>query len=400
MAFRSDDVELAREAWRPWIVVAAMVAATVLFALALLFVGKAAGLGVVVASGAAIGLLLRAPPFRRGAVLAQRDGLWFNDRMVVGRAQLSTAEVDGHHVRLERSDRQGTIRLRARSARDARAVVEALELDAAHAAARFLIDGGARTFGPMVVAATGAVAALVGALAPSTVIAIIGALAFIGVILRALLERASVSVGTDGILIERYGRGRFVAFRDIVRVQSIQADPEYVTGSRSWAYLQIALSSGGNIRVAVEQPHSKSEHERIAPALVQRINEAMRLADHRPSAGLDERIVQRSGRTPAQWLASLRALAAPAAYRMRALSEEGLWRILGDPRCEASARVGALVALQSLTRGRDRERLRIAVETIAEPRLQRIMRVAAAAEEDDALLAALEEVEQQDDTAS
>jgi hypothetical protein len=394
MAFRAEDVKLAREEWRPWVLGLLIAVGTVLFGLALWFSGKGAGLVVLVAFCVAVAWYLWRGPPRRGHAVADRDGLSFEGRKLVGRAQLSSAQVIGSGVRLERGDRPGVIRLEAQSPRDARALVEALELGAAHKAARFPLEGGGLTFGPLVIGVAGAFAVFAGAVSRSAwapLLLVIGVLVVAGVIVRAVIERPSVSVGVDGILTERYLRRRFIAFREVARVSSRDAEPGYVAGAKSWVYLELALHSGDVVRIPIEQPSGKAEL--MAPALLHRVREAARVTAREPSNVLDQRAVGRGGQSAGEWLDRLRAFGAAPGYRRGATSDETLWRILDDAHAEASARLGAAVALRFMRRT-NHQRLRIATETVADPRLQHALRVAAAAADDAELLAALDELEE------
>jgi hypothetical protein len=189
--------------------------------------------------------------------------------------------------------------------------------------------------------------------------------------------RVRVDVGSDGVMLRRLGERRFVSFRELESA-SVEGRAIVLTLARTGE--RVTLSGG----MSQEQAASRE-------ALVRRIEEAR--AMHADAGdgdlGAAEAFVAPGGRTVDRWLREVRALARARDYREARVDTERLWRMLTDASAPPATRVGAAVALSSANDGETRERLRVASETCADPRLRVALGCVADGADDDEIEAAL-----------
>jgi hypothetical protein len=139
-----------------------------------------------------------------------------------------------------------------------------------------------------------------------------------------------------------------------------------------------------------------------AQALVERIKEVVADARRDPgeestSAVAIEGVRARLGRmtrTTGEWLNALRALGAGvvATHRVAPVAPETFLRVVEDSTAKPTERAAAAIALMSSDDEGMRTRVRIASETVVEPKL-RVALATALAEDDEALFAAVEALE-------
>jgi hypothetical protein len=87
----------------------------------------------------------------------------------------------------------------------------------------------------------------------------------------------------------------------------------------------------------------------------------------------------RGGRTVREWLTDLRTVR-EAHYRVAAIHDEDLLRVLSDPKADESVRAAAAICLAK----NDGEKVRIAADDVAEPKLRAA--IDAALDDDEAKL--------------
>lgn len=210
-------------------------------------------------------------------------------------------------------------------------------------------------------------------------VAMFGALSFRGIVTLAR-RTASVTVGLDGIEIQRGGATRFVSLADV-------ADVHLTT-----AGVEIADADGERTQLLARRGLPE---DRIK-AVVLRIREALDVRRRRGGAARVAALA-RGDRSVADWRSELRALAKRGGgYRAAAPSREELVDLLDDPTASAERRVGAALALAGAAEADPaaRERLRVAADTCASPRLRVALDgIAAAAPDDAAIEEALAEEE-------
>jgi hypothetical protein len=179
-------------------------------------------------------------------------------------------------------------------------------------------------------------------------------------VLANLGQRARVTVGVSGLLVDR----RFVGYEEIA---GVEADETRLT---------VKLHEGSPLEF----------HGGPSPVLAKRIDEARRR--HAAGASTSAALLARGGADVDAWKQRLRVATGDGAdYRTAALPEDEVWRIVCDPSADATARAGAAAVLRPQLDDAGRERLRIAAETCAEPKLRAALEAAADADaEDDAAL--------------
>ncbi len=199
----------------------------------------------------------------------------------------------------------------------------------------------------------------------------------------------NVSVGDDGVLIERRGQRRFVPYSDIAEVALLDD-----------VVLRLILHSGESVDVYTGKNEllGQKEHylERV-DLIVTRIRSQVSQAERRRRS---------DGRTTAAGLLRDRAFVllrsgdhahgSDAPYRsVPAPDASELWRTLESEGSSAMERAVAAVLLRSDAAEEVKPRLRIAAEGAVEPGLQQLVRVVAEDADDEALLDALTALEEE-----
>jgi hypothetical protein len=84
-----------------------------------------------------------------------------------------------------------------------------------------------------------------------------------------------------------------------------------------------------------------------------------------------QRLLARQGGRTREWVRAMRRLLrSEYGYRCAAMPAERLWSVVEDAGADASARIGAAVALSASLDGIGRERLEAAAEACVEPRVR------------------------------
>jgi hypothetical protein len=211
-------------------------------------------------------------------------------------------------------------------------------------------------------------------LAHESLIRAVGSRGFsvMGVILAALVlvvaqaARASWIVGSDGIVVRRLGRARFVPFRELAAI--VTEDSHRI---------RLVLTSGEEV-VLLSGPRGDGrgrvtqDSKKLRDAACDAMSTAFSAFQKRglrplPSAAA---LVGRGGRTIDEWRGALRELTADAHYRATTAREEDLLDVLEDVHAPEDARAGAAMVLRRSEDAAVRERVRIATEATASPRLR------------------------------
>ncbi len=210
------------------------------------------------------------------------------------------------------------------------------------------------------------------------------AILFAGV---SFLVPTYVTVGADGLFVERRGRSRFLPFVKIASIETHRTYPDAVV---------VTLDGGEEVtlRTSIQDKASLAEKDRVDQrALLARARaslEAFRAGTHGGDVAF---FLKRGGRSAKDWMESLENLRLERGYRETHLSDDQLWAVLEDPAASPEERAAALIALRGGVDEEGKVRRRIALEASAEPRLRVVL---TAAEKDDpaALEAALDELQE------
>jgi hypothetical protein len=184
-----------------------------------------------------------------------------------------------------------------------------------------------------------------------------------------LLPTATVTIGSDGVRVKRsFWPMRFVPFED----------------------LDVAICSGPDLVLATQKRRFRigCQNFAAADAIAVRIEHMrrMRLQDGR---GLDLSMLERGERSPDDWCTHVASLAERGAnYREQAFERSDLLAVVENPNITPERRVGAALAVAARAADNERQRLRIAAEACAHPRLRVALARAAQGEVE---LAALDE---------
>ena len=208
-----------------------------------------------------------------------------------------------------------------------------------------------------------------GASGVALVIGGIAALAVTGLwlVVRPLVT-TTVSIGTDGVVIQRLGRRRFVP-RAVLRA---------VEGREGEVVI---------LREKIEPIRLRTSGRAEAAAVIVRIREALAsTGDGAVAPQLDR--LDRHGRSVADWLRDLRALgAAPGGYRDAALDRRALLDVVEDGRAPAERRIAAAAALSGTPEHDVRARVRVAAQACVDARLREAIERAAEGELEEELVA-------------
>ncbi len=177
------------------------------------------------------------------------------------------------------------------------------------------------------------------------------------------LSRERVVIGTDGVLVRSAWRRRFVAFDALGKIEvesnavGLHADGEVV---------RIVLGD-------TARGFSWRENA-VTGAFAARVEDALAVFRARASArSLAAKLSRYGEATRDAWLERLRAVAGlDATYREPAVRDDELWSVVEDPGAPESARLGAAWVLRRREGDHEpvAERLRVAAETTAAPRLR------------------------------
>lgn len=213
----------------------------------------------------------------------------------------------------------------------------------------------------------------------------------IGYFLLIQLTRVQLSIGTDGLRLRYLHKARLLRYRDIKSIATFKLKARWIP---DWAGVQIELESGESIRLPVA---AKGNSGAARLGLVfNRLQEAF--ADHKqgkPVVSPEARLV-RGERSLEAWVRDLRRAGAGAAanHRIAPIPIETLLEVAEDPQADPIMRANAAIALGANTEnGEFRNRLRIAAQATAAPRLRIALEQAATVDDEAALTEALAEVE-------
>jgi hypothetical protein len=184
------------------------------------------------------------------------------------------------------------------------------------------------------------------------------------------LVTATLRIGTDGVVVERLLRKRFLPR---ARVTGAEAAGNEIS---------LGVTGGEGVRLTVSSANE-------AAIVVQRVNEALADRGDVVGAGLRAQL-DRQGRPVAAWLRGVRALAqGDAGYRHLRVDRDALAALLDDGAATAEHRIAAAAALASDEGGK--RRVRVAAEACADDRLRLALEEAGEAEQTAAIEEALRE---------
>ncbi len=198
---------------------------------------------------------------------------------------------------------------------------------------------------------------------------------------RARLAQTRVTVGSDGVLLERNRDKRFLAFSQIadavevdeVVLRLILHDGEFV---------DVDTGKGGSLRIGYRNRCDKLLN--LIRAGIDRVEEQQPESANREAGALRDRahVLLRGAEGSKR-----------VAYRtMPALSTDQLWEVFDNTAASAAERGAAAVLLRQQQGDEAKPRLRIASEQTVNPELRRLLRVAVD-ESDEQLREALAELE-------
>ncbi len=194
--------------------------------------------------------------------------------------------------------------------------------------------------------------------------------------------RGRLIVGADGLTTRWLRRERFIAFRDVDRVDRSGRI------SRAAHDTVVTLRSGRKLRLrTTESPNSYDELGAESAAMLERVTSAL-AAWQSAGLGVDAAALRRDARSPRDWLRGIDE-ALHGGYRVAVVPVDALSRLVADAAANREARVGAAVALVRIGSDESRVRVRVAAEGCAETELRAVLQAIAEADDDDSVAAAL-----------
>lgn len=168
-----------------------------------------------------------------------------------------------------------------------------------------------------------------------------------GAALAQLISGAQVTVGTDGVRVERGPWRRFVSYEHLSTVR------------REGNGIQLLVDDGSKVFVLVVGPD-------VCDALIERITLARMASKGHGAALAWVEALDRNGRPFEVWRAALQKLAqAGPSYRSSAPTREGLLQVLEDAKSSVERRLAAALALSKDSTPEVKERIRVAAESTA-----------------------------------
>jgi hypothetical protein len=292
------------------------------------------------------------------------------------------------YVRVRRRTR---LELVVRDIAHARALLDALGVDAVRAPARFWAFarplGGARELKDFARVACAlalliALGMVVGQAVPlASALATMAMLALFG----GLAVPTRVTVGADGVLLGWLGTERFVSWSTVAAIEPFDGG------------VVVALASGHWLTLRTPAAHQR--HHPEGEAMIERMRVAWRACASAEPDEAVERLLRREGGRTREWVRAMRGLLrSEDGYRCAAMPAERLWRVVEDAGADATARIGAAVALASSLDPDGRARLRAAADACVEPRVRVMLTttatIAGAHLGDEDLAAALDAVDE------
>ena len=313
-------------------------------------------------------------PLRRTVQLtADRSGLSFDGELFLRRDRIDGAYVlaDPPGVRI-RPRWRAPLRLKLASGEDAQGVVDSLGFGVGKSRSTFgAVYGGTREHLPWVLLTVlpmvlfFRLVALHGQWTEAIVVCAAIFLMAQTLALSFLFVTVKVEVGSDGVLLRRPLRRRFVRYTDILDLRVLETKGTFaqrieIRLRHGRVVLQAAASGSGRIIEPVE----------AFTSMVQAIEHGRATLQH--GEGLEDAtaLLAPGGRPVARWLKDLRALTAPHGYRQPGIETAPLWRVVEDSTATPAERAGAAVALGASLDDDQRSRLRVASDACAHPRLR------------------------------
>jgi hypothetical protein len=185
------------------------------------------------------------------------------------------------------------------------------------------------------------------------------------VMLCASFLPTTLTVGADGVLIDKLWRRRFVPFSAIDSIGASAAHADSIV---------LCLREGkGQVEIRT-RPNDKKTTLRgpleARDAARERLTQGLAAYRARERSDDATALLARGSRSTEEWLDTLKTLRGDAGYRAPAIPAEHLWRVVEDPSADASARAGALVSLRDSLDEDGHARVRAAVDACASPRVR------------------------------
>jgi hypothetical protein len=193
------------------------------------------------------------------------------------------------------------------------------------------------------------------------------------IIAFAWLNRSSLELGSDGMLVTTRGRKRLVRYDAVSDVKAVDATK-----------LRVVLRDGEALELEIVTPGHTAASGASASrdALLVHCRAALRAARATQPMGSLTRRIARGGRPREVWLADIASLRSGAPqYRESAMRDDDLWEIVESSSAPEDARAAAALLLRGDEEGAPaRARLRIAADAIVSPKLRVAIEAAASSD--------------------
>jgi hypothetical protein len=191
-----------------------------------------------------------------------------------------------------------------------------------------------------------------------------GGLAAVGLVMTVLSAwRTTVFVGAEGISI------RWLAWQTFIPFDSLHRIDTHKKFRHTTSIPQRVYEFGRGVLIR----HSRGEtfvicDDAEARDLVGAVTQ--RRADHRSATSTEVLALHRGERPIADWVKSVRALLSGGGYRSSSATPDAFWQVLESSKSAPDERAAAAIALRTHLGEEARPRLRVVIDSCAEPKLR------------------------------
>lgn len=224
-------------------------------------------------------------------------------------------------------------------------------------------------------------------------------------VVRAIAGRVHVTIGTDGLLLKRWGRPQWIPWSEVRELEAWGVFWDWARQDGSDAPpkgFDLVLNSSKRIALRTARERARAEKSsRLDPTkkldaaggdpVAACIRQAMATASRWQGDKPDVRLPSVGQRSPSEWVRELRSATQGSGdpFREASTDVEELWRAVEDPRMPQLERAAAAIAVGTPNIRATRRRLRAAAATVAHPGLDAVLQSAADGD-DERLLEALQ----------
>lgn len=170
-------------------------------------------------------------------------------------------------------------------------------------------------------------------------------------------KRIAITLGADGILLQRMTGRTFISYSSVE------------SASRIERFVTLVLTDGTTLSIDLRQrgrAASPAECDRLVATIEANSTAKSRAADH-------VRLPAREGHSIAEWLRDVRRAPSKESYRAPSLTSDALLAIVEDPSVPLTERAAATIALRERCDATGAARVRVAIDAYVSPRAREVL---------------------------